>query len=811
MRFQCPFCRGIVAVDNSDLGIDVQCGHCGEVVTVPYSRVATGSLVGDFIILEEIGRGGMGIVYLAHQISLDRPAAVKILSDNYAMNTEFIAGFIKEARAAAKLNHPHIVQAYAVGEDEGIYFFAMENIDGETMKNVLKREKVIPVEDAITIIQQIAEALDYAWKEQKLIHRDIKPDNIMMTKNGRAKLADLGLSRVAGDIDDAEEDEVMGTPQYISPEHLTGAPMDVRSDIYSLGATFYHLVTGKFPFEGRTATEIARKHLEEKLVPPHLKNPDIPETVSQIIVKMMEKNNKNRYQNANELVDDLRLARRGKIPSTATGGISNTSGKATNVGMQPVKKSSGGTQLSLGKKNKQMKLPSKEAPTETATQTATSIGTATGTAPKLTQTGTHIGTKTHSSTATGTGFKRETPGMKKPLIIAAIAVILLLGGGGFAYWKLMMAPQTPEQPQDQTPEENSGENTKTPENTAQAPGESDYVQKLNSIITEYGKTGSSRDLLTAADEFFTTYPDPITPEEWLKLNGFLSIYVSLDEERVQPQREEKRAEYEKVVAGKKEEEAKRLAEEKRLADLEKRKQAREADRLKEEEERKQKLAERIQEYKEKIALLKNSMRRRYLIYFNSGNIEETKEVFEPALKESEKVRDFSSEEIQIAKDFERWAEKMIYAAGIAYETKKLLSDDEGKLKGKQFEVGSGELGEIIFIKDGQMNVQLLTKDSRKTIPVTSLPPNSFTVLLKRIGDIVGDANAAFYYYYFSGMFNKALYSAPEDWKKETLETAYSNFLFMLKDASKEQKKELIRKYGRNPAFRKAWKTAGGSH
>jgi serine/threonine protein kinase len=258
-----------VAVDNSDLGIDVQCGHCGEVVTVPYSRVTTGAVIADFIILEELGRGGMGIVYLTHQISLDRPAALKVLSDTYANNAEFVVNFIKEARAAAKLNHPHIVQAYAVGEDEGIFYFAMENIDGETMKQVLKRKKVIPVDEAILIIQQIAEALDYAWKEQKLIHRDIKPDNIMITKNGRGKLADLGLSRVAGELDDSDDDEVMGTPQYISPEHLTGAPMDVRSDIYSLGATLFHLITGKFPFEGRTATEIARKHLEEKLVPPH--------------------------------------------------------------------------------------------------------------------------------------------------------------------------------------------------------------------------------------------------------------------------------------------------------------------------------------------------------------------------------------------------------------------------------------------------------------------------------------------------------------------------------------------------------------
>ena len=341
MRFQCPECGGVVAVDNGDLNTMVQCGHCSQIVRVPSSRVAPGCLVGDFIIQSEIGRGGMGVVYLAHQISLDRPAAVKVLADQYANNAEFVVGFIKEARAAAKLNHPHIVQAYAVGEDEGIFYFAMENIDGETMKSVLKREKIIPVDQAISIIQQIAEALNYAWIEQKLIHRDIKPDNIMLTSSGRAKLADLGLARVAGDIDDSEDDEVMGTPQYISPEHLTGAPMDVRSDIYSLGATFYHFVTGKFPFEGRTGAEIAQKHITEPLIPPSKVNPAVPECVSRIIEKMMAKNPIMRYQTAESLVDDLRIA---KKMVDAAGPVPVKHGKTAphKVGLKP--KSSKGAQ-----------------------------------------------------------------------------------------------------------------------------------------------------------------------------------------------------------------------------------------------------------------------------------------------------------------------------------------------------------------------------------------------------------------------------------------------------------------------------------
>ncbi len=318
MRFQCPLCSGIVAIDNASLGIKVQCGHCSGVIDTPVSRVAPGAIIADFIIQKELGRGGMGVVYLAHQISLDRPSALKVLSENYANDAQFVGNFIKEARAAAKLNHPHIVQAYAVGEDEGIFYFAMEDIDGKTMKEVLKEQQKIPSDQALLIIQQIAEALDYAWREQKLIHRDIKPDNIMLTNSGRAKLSDLGLASVAGEIDESNADEIMGTPQYISPEHLTGSPMDVRSDIYSLGATFYHFVTGTFPYQGKTAMEIAQQHLTGTLIPPNQINPEVPADVSAIIMKMMARIPTDRYQSTEVLIDDIRTARHAVDGVTAT-------------------------------------------------------------------------------------------------------------------------------------------------------------------------------------------------------------------------------------------------------------------------------------------------------------------------------------------------------------------------------------------------------------------------------------------------------------------------------------------------------------
>ncbi len=320
MRFQCPHCQTIVSIDDSECGHPVGCGNCGGVANVPDSRFSPGAVINDFVIRQVIGHGGMGQVYLAHQISLDRPVALKVLMEQFSSDREFILDFVKEARAAARLNHPNIVQSYAVGEEDGIYFFAMEYVEGETLTQLLQREKRLSIERGINIVQQIAEALDFAWKHQQLVHRDVKPDNIMMTARGVAKLADLGLARAAGELlEDLQEDEVMGTPQYICPEQLLGQPMDTRGDIYSLGATFYQMVTGKFPYEGKSPAEIARKHLQDPLLPPHEASDAVPEAVSWVIQKMMAKKAEDRYPDAAPLVVDLNLILRGEPPVGFTG------------------------------------------------------------------------------------------------------------------------------------------------------------------------------------------------------------------------------------------------------------------------------------------------------------------------------------------------------------------------------------------------------------------------------------------------------------------------------------------------------------
>lgn len=360
IRFQCPFCRGIIASDVWEPGAPTVCAYCSKEVKMPADRLSPGMVLGDFLLVRKLGAGGMGVVYLAHQLSLDRPAAIKILNSEYSKDSESVQAFIREARSAAKLNHPNIVQAYAVGEDEGIFFFAMEFIDGKTMKEIMQEKGKIEPKKAASIIMQVANALDCAWKEQKLIHHDIKPDNIMQCSNERIKLADLGLSAVFGEDANDESDEVLGTPQYISPEQLTGVQTDTRSDIYSLGATFYHLVTGQFPYNAENTDEIAKMHVYGTLTPPKTILPELPQTLNDIIVKMMAKTPEARYQDCSEVAKVLKdFLEKGDTPGGLGGGLSGNKGLGGNTLSQATAKLSGG--LSSGGVQPKLAVPSSPA------------------------------------------------------------------------------------------------------------------------------------------------------------------------------------------------------------------------------------------------------------------------------------------------------------------------------------------------------------------------------------------------------------------------------------------------------------------
>ena len=307
MKIYCQNCQKAVEPEISAGAQKTQCPLCSSEITVPESPLSPGAVIGDFLLKKSLSSGGMGVVYLAQQLSLDRPVALKVLHEKFAADQEYIQGLFHEARAAAKLTHPHIVQAYAVGEENGIFYFAMEYIRGETFKQVLKKQHVLDFDQAIKVIREICSALQVAWDEQKLVHQDIKPDNIMLDSNGFAKLSDLGLARSANteSVSTDDDNTVMGTPQYISPEQLTGVPTDVRSDIYSLGATFYQFVTGQFPYPAESAEEMARLHEAGNLTPPIEINPELPQQLSDIVVKMMARNIEKRYQTPNEVIADL--------------------------------------------------------------------------------------------------------------------------------------------------------------------------------------------------------------------------------------------------------------------------------------------------------------------------------------------------------------------------------------------------------------------------------------------------------------------------------------------------------------------------
>jgi serine/threonine protein kinase len=270
-------------------------------------------------IIRKLGSGAMATVFLAQQESLDRPVAIKVLPKKFSENEEFLERFYKEGRAAAKLNDANIVQAYDVGQSGEYHYFVMEYVDGDTVFEQIVEKKKLSEQEAMPIIRQVALALKHAH-EVGFIHRDIKPKNIMIAKTGDVKLADLGLARALDDAEaaEAEAGRAYGTPYYISPEQIRGKKeITAAADIYGLGATLYHMVTGKVPFSGKNPSDVMHRHLKQELVPPDHINPSLSPGFSQIIEMMMAKDVSQRYQNASDLIEDLDAVAQGSSPQFA--------------------------------------------------------------------------------------------------------------------------------------------------------------------------------------------------------------------------------------------------------------------------------------------------------------------------------------------------------------------------------------------------------------------------------------------------------------------------------------------------------------
>ena len=328
IRVQCsnPQCRKSLDCPDEQAGKTVKCPACETQLQVPAGGQPSAKpqgtqTLGDYRLLRKLGEGGMGAVYEAEHLKLERHVALKVLPQKFTNDPAFLERFQREARSAAALNHTNIIQLYDIGEDRGHHFFGMEFVDGESAQDRLDREGKLSLEWALHIVRGVAEALRYAH-QHGIIHRDIKPDNIMLTKDGHVKLADLGLAKKMGDVTSGvtQTGAGMGTPYYMAPEQAEDArSVDHRADIYALGITLLHLLTGRRPFEGQTAYNIIFAHVSKPLPTGKQLGTELAPEVEAVIQKMCAKEPDQRYQDYDTLLADLERAQASQPTVAMTG------------------------------------------------------------------------------------------------------------------------------------------------------------------------------------------------------------------------------------------------------------------------------------------------------------------------------------------------------------------------------------------------------------------------------------------------------------------------------------------------------------
>jgi serine/threonine protein kinase/formylglycine-generating enzyme required for sulfatase activity len=259
-----------------------------------------------------LGRGGMGAVYRGRQVSLNRPAAIKVLKKELTTNPEFVQRFHREAALLAKLVDSHVVQVFGAGEGDGQYFYAMEVVEGEDFGSKIKKGRKFAVDEVLQVALQVSRALQAVWKH-KIVHRDIKPSNIILTRDQQIKVMDFGLAKDPGS-DVTQTEVIMGTAKYMSPEQATGGTCDVRSDLYSLGVVLYELATGRPPFLGESATAVMFQHVHKEPIPPHQANPAVPMELEALILRLMAKNPDLRYVSPDALISAVEAILEGVTP-----------------------------------------------------------------------------------------------------------------------------------------------------------------------------------------------------------------------------------------------------------------------------------------------------------------------------------------------------------------------------------------------------------------------------------------------------------------------------------------------------------------
>ncbi|QHW34405.1 Stk1 family PASTA domain-containing Ser/Thr kinase [Paenibacillus rhizovicinus] len=261
-------------------------------------------LGGRYEIITRVGGGGMALVYKAHDVLLNRFVAVKVLRQQFVHDEEFIRRFRREAQSAAALSHPNVVSIYDVGQEDDTHYIVMEYVEGNNLNEIIKERAPLQAEEAVRIAIQICDALEHAHHNQ-IIHRDIKPHNILIGKNGRVKVTDFGIARAVTSSTITQTGSMVGSVHYFSPEHAKGSVTGEKSDLYSLGIVLYQMLTGKLPFLGESPISVALKHLQENFEEPRELNPYIPQSVENVILKAMRKNQNERYRSASEMLRDL--------------------------------------------------------------------------------------------------------------------------------------------------------------------------------------------------------------------------------------------------------------------------------------------------------------------------------------------------------------------------------------------------------------------------------------------------------------------------------------------------------------------------
>ena len=295
---------------------------------------------GRYRIEKRIGQGGMANVYLAEDETLGRRVAIKVLHQRYAEDSQFVERFLREASAAAKLNHPNIVQVYDRGQAADTYYIAMEYVDGMTLKDLVRRRGGLTEQECLAYGRQALHALRFAHRNG-IVHRDVKPHNMMVDTDGRLKIADFGIARAAADADSGltEAGSIVGTAQYLSPEQAQGHEVAASSDLYSLGVVMFEMATGRVPFDGESPVNVALKHVKDPVPRPSSLNREVTPAIESIILKAMEKDPTRRYSTADEMLADLDRAREGSATSAMTaiiGGVAPVGGMAGTTQVSPM-------------------------------------------------------------------------------------------------------------------------------------------------------------------------------------------------------------------------------------------------------------------------------------------------------------------------------------------------------------------------------------------------------------------------------------------------------------------------------------------